>query len=166
MDTECESYHGAYAHWINGDTGETKPFSKEDNGADLVETALLFQGLLTARAYFDKADEDESRLRDDITRLWEAIEWTWFQKDGVNVLYWHWSPEYEWTKNLPIRGWNECLIVYVLAASSPTFPIAKEVYDEGWARNGGMKNGKSFYDITLPLGSDKGGPLFYHNIHL
>lgn len=160
LSEECESYHGAYAHWINGATGQTIPFSTEDNGADLVETGLLFQGLLTARAYFDGTDEAESRLRSDITRLWEAIEWTWFQKDGAKVLYWHWSPDYEWAKNLPIRGWNESLIVYVLAASSPTYPIAKEVYDEGWASNGGLKNGKTFYGITLPLGSDKGGPLF------
>lgn len=160
LDTECESYHGAYAHWINGATGETIPFSTEDNGADLVETAHLFQGLLCARAYFDGSDEAESNLRNDITRLWERIEWTWFQKEGENVLYWHWSPNYEWAKNLPIRGWNESLNAYVLAASSPTFPITKEVYDEGWARNGGMKNGKSFYGIALPLGSDKGGPLF------
>lgn len=160
LSDECESYHGAYAHWINGATGKTVPFSTEDNGADLVETGLLFQGLLTARAYFDGADEAETGLRNDITRLWEAIEWTWFQKDGEKVLYWHWSPDYQWAKNLPIRGWNECLIVYVLAASSPTYPITKEVYDEGWARNGSIKNGKSFYGITLPLGSDKGGPLF------
>lgn len=160
LDTECERYHGAYAHWIDGNTGETKPFSKEDNGADLVETALLFQGLLTARAYFDRTDTAENRLRDDITRLWEEVEWTWFQKNNTNSLYWHWSPEYEWAKNLPIRGWNEALIVYVLAASSPTYSIRKDVYDEGWARNGSIKNGKEFYGITLPLGSDKGGPLF------
>lgn len=160
LSDECESYHGAYAHWINGATGETVPFSTEDNGADLVETGLLFQGLLTARAYFDGTDEAETGLRNDITRLWEAIEWTWFQKEGEKALYWHWSPNYQWAKNLPIRGWNECLIVYVLAASSPTHSIAKEVYDEGWARNGGIRNGKSFYGITLPLGSDKGGPLF------
>jgi hypothetical protein len=64
---------------------------------------------------------------------------------------------------MPVSGWNEALIVYVLAASSPTHPITKSVYDEGWARNGAypMKNGKSFYGIQLPLGEDYGGPLFY-----
>ena len=128
LDKECTSYHGAYAHWINGATGETKPFGDKDDGADLVETSLLFQGLLAARAYFKDGSEAESKLRSNITRLWEAIEWTWFQKSGESVLYWHWSPNYGFEKNLPIRGWNECLITYVLAASSPTHPIDKEVY--------------------------------------
>lgn len=160
LDVECTKYHGAYAHWINGATGETRPFSTKDNGADLVETSLLFQGLLAARAYFNVSNESENRLREDITRLWEAIEWTWFLKDGGNVLYWHWSPEYAWEQNLPIRGWNECLITYVLAASSPAYAIDKTVYDAGWAKNGGIRNGNSYYGITLPLGAEKGGPLF------
>lgn len=160
LDKKCTSYHGAYAHWINGATGTTKPFSEKDNGADLVETSLLFQGLLTARAYFKENTEAENKLRADITRLWEAIDWAWFQKDGEDVLYWHWSPDYGFEKNLAIRGWNECLITYVLAASSPTHTIGKSVYEAGWAKNGGIKNGKSYYGITLPLGSDKGGPLF------
>ena len=160
LDGKCTKYHGAYAHWINGITGATRPFSANDNGADLVETSLLFQGLLTARAYFKESTEVESKLRADITRLWEAIEWTWFQQNGQSVLYWHWSPDYDFEKNLAIRGWNECLITYVLAAASPTHAIDKAVYEAGWAKNGGIKNGKSYYDIMLPLGSDKGGPLF------
>lgn len=160
LDEKCTKYHGAYAHWINGTTGATRPFSANDNGADLVETSLLFQGLLTARAYFKESTEVESKLRADITRLWEAIEWTWFQQNGQSVLYWHWSPDYDFEKNLAIRGWNECLITYVLAAASPTHAIDKAVYEAGWAKNGGIKNGKSYYDIMLPLGSDKGGPLF------
>ena len=160
LSEQCTSYHGAYSHWINGETGDTQPFSADDDGADLVETALLFQGLLTARAYFDGADAQETALRADITALWEAVDWTWFQQDGQNALYWHWSPNYGWQKNMRISGWNEALIVYVLAASSPTHSIAREVYDEGWARNGGIRNGRSFYGITLPLGSDMGGPLF------
>jgi hypothetical protein len=65
--------------------------------------------------------------------------------------------------NMPVLGWDEALIVYILAAGSPTHSIPKEVYDNGWARNGDypMKNGKSFYGIKLPLGSDYGGPLFF-----
>jgi len=128
-------YHGAFSHWIDGQTGQTLPFSADDNGADLVETGLLFQGLLTARAYFDGADAAESKLRTDITALWEAVEWDFFTKEGTEkVLYWHWSPDKGWAMNMPIQGWNEALIVYVLAASSPTHPIGREVYAEGWAR--------------------------------
>lgn len=161
LDTKCTKYHGAYAHWINGQTGVTVPFSADDNGADLVETALLFQGLLTARNYFSNNNTEEAQLRSDITRLWEAIEWTWFQKGNENVLYWHWSPDKGWAKNLKISGWNECLIVYILAAASPTYSIAETVYHEGWARNGGMAHGGSFYGHKLTLGRDYGGPLFF-----
>lgn len=161
LDTKCTSYHGAYAHWINGATGATVAFSQYDDGADLVETALLFQGLLTARQYFSSNEEKEIKLRNDITRLWEAIEWTWFQKDGENVLYWHWSPNVGWQMNMKITGWNEALIVYALAASSPTYPISKTVYTQGWTRNGAFAEGKSYYDYLLPLGHEYGGPLFF-----
>lgn len=161
LDTKCTSYHGAYAHWVNGATGATYPFSQYDDGADLVETALLFQGLLTARQYFKSGDAGEAKLRADITRLWEAIEWTWFQKGGENVLYWHWSSNYEWQMNMKITGWNEALIVYALAASSPTHPIPAEVYKQGWTRNGAFAEGKSYYGYLLPLGHEYGGPLFF-----
>lgn len=161
LETECTRYHGAFAHWINGETGATVPFSAKDDGADLVETAFLFQGLLTARAYFTGASADETALREAITRLWEAVEWDWFRKDGEPVLYWHWSPTCGWEMNHRISGWNECLITYVLAAASPTHAVGKDVYDAGWARNGAFRNGKTFYGHTLPLGSDLGGPLFF-----
>ena len=157
----CESYHGAYSHWIYGDSGFIQPFSDIDDGVDLLETSLLFQGLLTARAYFKNGNEAEQKLCADITKLWEAIDWNWFRKESSeNVLYWHWSRNHGWEMDLKISGWNEGLIAYVLAASSPTKAIDKVVYDEGWANNGGMKNGKVYYDYVLPLGTDNGGPLF------
>lgn len=158
---DCKSYHGAFAHWINGSTGETIGFSSYDDGADIVETSFLFEGLLAARAYFNSSISDEVSLRRDITSLWEKVEWTWFQREGSNALYWHWSPNYGWKKNMRIKGWNEALIAYVLAASSPTFPITRQVYDEGWADNGKIVNGATFYGYELPLGNDYGGPLFF-----
>lgn len=154
----ADQYHGAFPHWLNGNTGATQPFSAKDDGADLLETSLLMQGLLTARAYFDAANERS--LRDDITALYEAIDWDFF-RNGQQQLYWHWSPNFAWEMNLPISGWNEGLITYVLAAASPTYPISKEVYDQGWARNGAMRNGSSYHGIPLPLGPDGGGPLFF-----
>ncbi len=162
LKNKAVSYHGAFPHWIYGDTGLTKPFSENDNGADLVETALLFQGLLTARAYFDRDSAAERELRAVITDLWEAVEWSFFTREGSeNALYWHWSPDKAWAMNMKICGWNEALIVYVLAASSPTHPIDRKVYDEGWARSGAMKNGRKYYGTTLPLGEELGGPLFF-----
>lgn len=161
LSAKVEKIHGAFPHWVNGSTGATVPFSEKDNGADLVETSLLMQGLITAREYFNSPDPKETELRNKINALWENVEWDFFRKDGENVLYWHYSNEYLWDINLKIQGWNECLITYVLAASSPTYSIPKEVYDEGWARAGAMKNGNSYYNIPLPLGPNYGGPMFF-----
>lgn len=154
----ADRYHGAFPHWLNGNTGKTQPFSAKDDGADLVETSLLMQGLLTARQYFDGASEAD--LRTAINALWTTIEWDFFQQDEQR-LYWHWSPNASWEMNLPIAGWNESLITYVLAAASPTHAISKATYDTGWARDGNMRNGRSYYGIPLPLGPDGGGPLFF-----
>lgn len=156
----CDRYHGAWPHWINGSTGKTIPFSQYDDGADLVETSYMLEGLLTMRQYLDSTVTEEKSLQNRITALYDAVEFDWFTQ-GQNVLYWHWSPDYAFIMNMPIRGWNEALIVYVLAASSPTHPVTKAVYDQGWARSGGIKNGKTFYSYTLPLGEDYGGPLFF-----
>lgn len=88
------------------------------------------------------------------------VEWTWFKKDNQNALYWLWSPNYNWDNSFMVRGWNETLISYTLAAASSTHTITKEVYDNGFANNGGIKNGQQYYGLTLPLGSAFGGPLF------
>jgi hypothetical protein len=159
--TKATKYHGAYAHWINGSTGTTVPFSANDNGADLVETSYLVQGLLAARQYFDGTGAAEAALRSKINTIWEGVEWDWFRRNNENVLYWHWSADKGFIMNMKIQGWNECLITYLLAASSPTHSIPLQVYDEGFARNGSMKNGRQFYSLTLSLGPDYGGPLFF-----
>jgi hypothetical protein len=159
LKNKATRYHGAFAHWINGATGATIPFSSQDNGADLVETSLLMQGLLTARQYFSGSQPDEVMLRNNINSIYNDIDWNWFQ-NSQNTLFWHWSPNYQFTMNMQIKGWNESLISYVLAASSSTFPISKQVYDNGWASNGGFKNGNTYYNVKLPLGPAYGGPLF------
>ena len=163
LNPSTDRFHGAYPHWLNGSTGKVSPFSLKDDGGDLVETAFLIQGLLTVREYFINGSAEEKSLCDSIQKIWENVDWSWYRKNGQNKLYWHWSPKYEWDINMPVAGWNEALIVYVLAASSPTHSVPRSVYDEGWARNGAypMKNGKSFYSIQLPLGEDYGGPLFF-----
>lgn len=157
-----ERFHGVYAHWYNGSNGTVKPFSQKDDGGDVIETAFLMQGLLTAKEYFGNGNAEEKKLADDIEEIWKGVEWS-FYTQGKNCLTWHWSKNYGFEMNLDIRGWNEGLIAYVLAAASPTYPITKDVYVEGFTSNGGIKNGRTYYDIVLPLGSDgeKGGPLFF-----
>ncbi|MGN6400739.1 MAG: glucoamylase family protein [Flavisolibacter sp.] len=159
--SKANSYHGVFPHWLNGATGQTIPFSRKDDGADLVETSFLFQGLLCARQYFSADNRTENDLRNRINWLWNDIEWNWFTKGGEEVLYWHWSPNNGWAMNFPIRGFNECLIVYVLAASGERYPVSSAVYHRGWAQSNFFKNGKTFYNIKLPLGFDYGGPLFF-----
>ncbi|MEO6330432.1 MAG: glucoamylase family protein [Ginsengibacter sp.] len=161
LKNNCTSYHGAYSHWINGATGATVPFGAKDNGADIVETAYLLQGLLCARQFFNGADAVESDLRSNINFIWNRVEWNWFRQNNQDVLYWHWSPNYFWDLNFQVKGWNEALIVYALAASSNTDSIIKIVYHNGWANNGSIKNGNAYYGYTLPLGPPLGGPLFF-----
>jgi len=161
LTTKCTRYHGAFSHWINGATGATVPFSPKDDGADLVETSFLMEGLLCARQYFNTADANEVFLRSNINSLWDGIEWNWFRQGGQNVLYWHWSPNYNFDITAQVRGWDEALIVYALAASSNTDSIHRIVYDNGWALNGGIKNGNTYYGVQLPLGPNLGGPLFF-----
>src|SRR6202012_995699 len=129
----AQSFHGAFPHWMNGVTGAVVPFSTQDDGADLVETAYLMQGFLTARQYFNGAATAEAQLRTDINTLWNNVEWDWFRQNNQNTLFWHWSPDYNWSTNMQVNGWDEALITYVLAASSTTHSIPKAVYDQGWA---------------------------------
>jgi hypothetical protein len=158
---KADSYHGVFPHWMNGATGKTIPFSRKDDGADLVESSYLFQGLLCARQYFNGNNRTERDLRNRINGLWNDVEWNWFTKGGEDVLYWHWSPNNGWAMNFPVRGFNECLIMYVLAASGDNYPVPPSVYHRGWAQSNFFKNGKVFYGHELPLGFDYGGPLFF-----
>lgn len=155
----AQKYHGAFSHWYDN-SGNTIPFSTLDDGGDIVETALLIQGLLIARQYFSENNTKETEIRNRITTLWEGVEWTWYTQ-GQNQITWHWSPVNNFDINLNVSGWNESLIVYVLAASSPTFPINIDVYKDGWTSNGNIINTGTFYDIYLPLGENFGGPLFF-----
>jgi hypothetical protein len=154
-------YHGVYPHFMNGVTGATIPFWRKDDAADLVETSLLFQGLLCAKQYFDRDTPDERRLRGRVNFLWLEVEWSWHTQGGRKVLYWHWSPNNGWSLDHEIRGWNECLITYVLAASAPRYGIDADPYHKGFANGRDFLNGKSYYDIELPLGPAFGGPLFF-----
>ncbi len=163
LKTTPPRFHGAFSHWMNGTTGAVVPFGSNDNGADIVETSYLMMGLLTARQYFDGADAAEMTLRDDINNLWQGVEWDWFRRGGKNILYWNWSPDFGWAVNVPVQGWNECLITYVMAASSPTHPVPKAAYDSGFARNGAMVNNATYYGYKLPLGPVLGGPLFFEH---
>ncbi len=157
---KAERFHGAWAHWYDAETGKVFSFSKFDDGGDLVETAFLTQGLLTARQYFIAGNENEKSLANRITSLWGTIEWSWYTQ-GTDSLYWHWSKNYGFKMNHRIKGFDETLITYILAASSPTFPIERSVYQNCYTNSSYYYNGKSYYGIKLDLGMEYGGPLFF-----
>lgn len=155
----AEKHHGVFPHFLDGRTGKTIPFSPGDDGADLVETSFLMMGLLCARQYFQKSSPMETSLRNKIDALWKGVEWKRHVRD--DKLRWHWSPRHGWATNHAIEGWNECLVTHLLAAASPTHPVAKDLYEQSWASGADFKNGRSYYNIPLPLGPDRGGPLFF-----
>ncbi len=160
----ADRFHGAWPHWWYGETGKVKPFSKKDDGGDLVETSFMLQGLLCVRQYFKDGNAREKALAAKADQLWKEVDFNWY-RNGKNVLYWHWSPNYGWEMNFPVRGYNECLIMYVLAASSPTHGVPAEVYHEGWAENGAIKQQHEKFGYTLQLKHQgdvpNGGPLFW-----
>ncbi|WP_454060043.1 glucoamylase family protein [Elizabethkingia ursingii] len=162
---KADRFHGAWSHWIDGETGKVKPFGTKDNGGDLVETSFLAQGFLVVREYFRNGTAEEKALAEKYDKLWRGIEWNWYTKGGEDALYWHWSPNYAWEMNFKLEGYNECLITYVMAASSPTHTISKDAYDKGWARSGKIISDKVAYNFPLVLkhnGAEKmGGPLFW-----
>ncbi|MCK7590686.1 beta-glucosidase [Subsaxibacter sp. CAU 1640] len=162
---KSDRFHGAWPHWLNGENGKIVPFSKKDTGGDLVETAFLVQGMIAVQEYFKDGNEKEKQLAEKIDKLWKEVEWDWYTK-GEDVLYWHWSPTDNWDMNFPVGGYNECLIMYVLAAASPTHSISKEVYDRGWARNDSIMSTGKMYGKDLVLDyyeHDESaiGPLFW-----
>jgi hypothetical protein len=158
---KAERFHGAWAHWYNANTGKVFSFSQYDDGGDLVETAFLMEGLLTAREYFRNGNPNEQALVSHITKLWETVEWNWYTKGSKDALYWHWSKNFGWKMNHRITGFDETMITYILAASSPTYPIERSVYENCYTHSNYYLNGKSYYGIKLDLGMEYGGPLFF-----
>jgi len=162
---KADRFHGAWPHWMQGETGRVKPFGYDDDGGDLVETSFLLQGLLCVRQFFRDGSTAEKALAERVDKLWKAVDFNWYRRGGQNVLYWHWSPKYEWKKNFAVHGYNECLVMYVLAASSPTHGVPAAVYHEGWAEKGKIVYRREVLGHTLQLMHQgpavNGGPLFW-----
>lgn len=163
---DVEKFHGAFPHWIDGYTGKALPFSEGDTGADLVETAIIAQGLIFAREYFSKEAPVETSIREVADGLWRGIEWDKFIRDsgGANVMMWHWTPEGGFG-DLEIVGFNEAEIAYLLAVGSPTHPVDASCYRDGWmGRNEHYFNPREVRGVNGPiklqLTKDYGIPMF------
>lgn len=156
----CDRHHGAWSHWYNADTKQTQPFSQKDDGGDLVETSFVAQALVALKNYFSGSDTKSTQIREKSNQLWREIDWDWYRQGGQNQLYWHWSPNYNFEKNMKVQGWNECLGTYIMAAASPTHSIPKEVYTNGWAKNGSIVNQRAYYEYEINLANNWGGLFF------
>lgn len=165
----ADRYHGAWPHFLSGSTGKLLPnFGLYDDGADLVESSFLMQGLLSARGYFTRDTPKERQLRAEITTLWQGVEWDWFNATPKHdALYWHWSPDFGFHTANRVGGWNETLMPYLLGIASPTHPIPPSLYYSGWAAEGNpaRKFGQpsTMYGIPLTVADPNGttGPLFF-----
>lgn len=160
---DAVKFHGMFSHWYEGTSGKAFAFSQKDNGGDIVESAYLFQGLLAARQYFNLENTEETNLRANITQLWEAAEWDFYRNNNPWIL-WHWSPDFGFEKNMPVMGFDETQIVYILAACSPTHPVNPSIYDTGWAipfNNRFANYGDYVNRLKIPQRDDAGGPLFF-----
>jgi hypothetical protein len=163
---KTQRFFGAYPHWIDGETGLVREFSDTDNGADTVETAILAQGLIFAREYFDQDTTGEEHIRTIADRLWKDIEWPHFikTKEGKDVMMWHWSPDHGFS-DLKVVGFHEAEIAYYLAIGSPTHPVDPSVYWTGWVgHNPEYFNPRTVTGLDGPidllLGRGWGKPMF------
>lgn len=169
-----DRFHGAWGHFMSGRTGHVIPhFQIYDDGADLVETSFMMQGLLAARGYYTRNTPAERELRARITRLWEGVDWDWFRATPKrDALYWHWSPNYGWAIHFRLEGWNEVMITYLLAIASPTHPVPPSIYYTGYTGHRGTDpygTPRTYFGITttqsyIPPTKDSPGstgPLFF-----
>ncbi|GAA3653132.1 glucoamylase family protein [Flavivirga jejuensis] len=160
----ADRFHGAWSHWVDGNSGNVIPFSTNDDGGDLVETAFLVQGLICVNEYFKNGTDSEKTLAQKADTLWKGVEWNWYTQ-GQDALYWHWSPNVGFDINLKLTGYNEVMITYILGAASPDYSITKDVYEKGWASSGNIVSSATQYGFPLVLkhagGSNLGGPLFF-----
>jgi len=119
------SYKGFFYHFLDMKTGhrfETVELST-------IDTTLLLAGVLMCQSYFDRDDPGEAAIRDLAERLYRRVDWTFAQVRPPAVSH-GWRPESgfiisDW------KGYNEAMILYVLALGSPTHPVGPEAW-EAW----------------------------------
>lgn len=116
-------YKGFYYHFLDMDNGR-RVWACELSSID---TALLIAGVLAAGAYFDGEAKDEQEIRALADFLYRRVDWPWMRA-RCQLLRHGWKPETGFLRKC-WRGYDEALILYVLALGSPTFPVARASYD-------------------------------------
>jgi hypothetical protein len=125
-DPTATGYKGLFYHFLDMNTG-ARAWNCE---LSTVDSALFFAGALAAARYFDRDAPAEREVRELAERLYARADWRWAQNGGLTITH-GWRPE---TGFLPYRweGYDEALILYILALGSPTNPVAPGSY-QAWA---------------------------------
>ena len=141
-------YKGFYYHFLDMSTGRRAGLCELSS----IDTGFLLAGMLTAATYFDRENEDELELRTLADALYRRADWLWACNGGATIAH-GWKPE---SGFLPYRwaGYDEALLLYVLALGSPTHPLATDSYT-AWTDSYQWKNIYGYEFIY-------GGPLFIH----
>ena len=128
-------YKGFFYHYLDMKTGERF----EDSELSTVDTAILLAGVLFCQSYFSGPEREEVEIRALAEEIYRRVDWRWAQPN-VPAISHGWTPEdgfleYDW------RGYNEAMLVYLLALGSPTFPVGKQAwtewtstYDKSWRK--------------------------------
>ena len=157
---KAERFKGMWSHWYNAD-GTAHAFGDQVKTGDIVESAFMAAGLLTASEFYTGTSAIETEIRDSVASFWNTMDWK-FYAGNDKVLHWLWYSQ-ENRLTMDVKGWNEAWIVYIMALGAPIpHNIAQDVYNQGWQSNGSIyNNNRAFYGYNLPLGEDKGGPMFF-----
>jgi hypothetical protein len=149
-EPDATGFHGFYYHFLDMRTG-ARAWESE---LSTVDSALLIAGMLTAAAYFRGNDETEREIRELAEALYARVDWHWALNGGLTLTH-GWKPE---SGFLPYRwqGYDEALVLYVLALGSETHPIAADSYD-AWATT---YEWRTVYDTSYLYA----GPLFIHQL--
>lgn len=158
LENTAVRFHGVFPHLLHGETGEIIVFGGQD-GADIQETSNLMMGLLMARTYFDRDTPKEVQLRNEINKLWEAVDYR--VHEYQDALWWNHSDSQEENNGLKLlmKGYTESMTSYVLALGHPTHGIQTSSY-KGYVEGKNFVNGKEYYGYTLDVGKPTGGPLY------
>jgi hypothetical protein len=149
-ETDATGYNGFYYHFLDMNTGR-RTWNSE---LSTIDSTFLIAGALTAAEYFNRGTEAEGEIRQLANAIYARADWQWAQNRGVTVTH-GWRPESGFIKNR-WQGYNEALLLYVLALASPTHPLPAKSY-RAWTRT--YKWRKLYGNEFLYA-----GPLFIHQL--
>jgi len=122
---EVSGYRGFFYHFLDMETGHRF----KTNELSTIDTTLMMAGVLFAREYFDGPGAEEREIRELADALYRRIEWPYFDRDEQGItMGWHPEPERAFGPGR-WKGYDESIILHVLALGSPTHPLGREVWD-------------------------------------